>query len=78
MTIADIFDALTAADRPYKRSVSTERAVEILRAEAAEGAIDRDLLETFIWAKVWDLVADEIARSMPALLAPGKADGAGR
>jgi HD-GYP domain-containing protein (c-di-GMP phosphodiesterase class II) len=34
MTISDIYDALTATDRPYKRAVSIERALDILHAEA--------------------------------------------
>jgi HD-GYP domain-containing protein (c-di-GMP phosphodiesterase class II) len=60
MTIGDIFDALHASDRPYKRAVSPERAIEILREEARDGALDSDLLETFVDAKVWEAVADEV------------------
>ncbi|HKS04840.1 MAG TPA: HD domain-containing phosphohydrolase [Gemmatimonadaceae bacterium] len=60
MTIGDIFDALTASDRPYKRAVPPLRAIEILREEARDGAIDADLLETFVDAKVWETVAPEV------------------
>ena len=60
MTIGDIFDALTASDRPYKRAVAPLRAIEILREEARDGAIDSDLLETFVEAKVWETVAPEV------------------
>jgi HD-GYP domain-containing protein (c-di-GMP phosphodiesterase class II) len=60
MTIADIFDALTASDRPYKRAVPATRAIEILRDEVREGALDGDLLETFVDARVWEAVADEV------------------
>jgi HD-GYP domain-containing protein (c-di-GMP phosphodiesterase class II) len=60
MTIADIFDALTASDRPYKRAVPPARAIEILREEVRDGALDGDLLETFVDAKVWEAVADEV------------------
>jgi len=56
MTISDIYDALTATDRPYKRAVPVERALEILAAEAKEGAIDKVLLEAFIAANVFALV----------------------
>ena len=59
MTIADIFDALTAADRPYKPAVPAERALEILDSEAKEGMLDQDLLKTFIEAKVFHLVGKE-------------------
>lgn len=56
MTIADIYDALTATDRPYKRAVTAERALDILRMEAKEGALDPHLLTTFIEAKVFTQV----------------------
>lgn len=57
MTIADIYDALTATDRPYKRAVSAERALDILGQEAKAGHVDKDLLETFTQAKVFEKVA---------------------
>ncbi len=56
MTIADIYDALTATDRPYKRAVSIERALDILGQEAKAGHVDKDLLDTFAQAKVFDRV----------------------
>jgi response regulator RpfG family c-di-GMP phosphodiesterase len=57
MTIADIFDALTATDRPYKRAVPTERALDILSMEATEGMLDRALLDAFVGARVFDVLA---------------------
>lgn len=54
MTIADIFDALTATDRPYKRAVHWEEALRILKMEADEGMLDGHLLESFIGARVFD------------------------
>ena len=53
MTIADIYDALTATDRPYKRAVSTERALDILHMEAREGMLDQALLDAFVQARVF-------------------------
>ena len=53
MTIADIYDALTATDRPYKRAVPAERALDILHAEARGGLVDPPLLATFTAAQVW-------------------------
>lgn len=47
MTVADIFDALTASDRPYKRAVPIDRALDILSAEAREGLLDAELV-TFL------------------------------
>jgi HD-GYP domain-containing protein (c-di-GMP phosphodiesterase class II) len=56
MTIADIFDALTATDRPYKRAVPVDRALGILRGEF-EGKLDPALLDIFIDRKVYELAA---------------------
>lgn len=53
MTICDIYDALTAADRPYKSAVPAANALGILRAYAKEGKIDAALLDLFIDAKVY-------------------------
>ena len=54
MAIADVFDALTARDRPYKGAVPLERSLSILQEEAREGALDRPLLDLFIEAKVFE------------------------
>ena len=64
MTIADIFDALTATDRPYKRAVPYERALDILSAEAKEGMLDPELLAAFVDARVFEEVINE-RRSTP-------------
>ena len=53
MTIADIYDALTAGDRPYKGSVPVAAALDILGAERREGRIDGALLDLFIGARVY-------------------------
>jgi len=57
MTISDIYDALTAWDRPYKKAMPAERAFNILGFEAKDGHIDTDLLEIFIDAKLYMLVS---------------------
>jgi HD-GYP domain-containing protein (c-di-GMP phosphodiesterase class II) len=56
MTISDIFDALTAGDRPYKRAVPWQRALDILRMEATEGMLDQHLLKSFIDARIFESV----------------------
>lgn len=48
MTIADIYDALTAADRPYKPALPHERALNILLDEAEGGKLDSQLVNLFI------------------------------
>ena len=54
MTIADIFDALSAADRPYKKSVTLEQALEILGQAVEDGEIDASLFRVFLDARVYD------------------------
>lgn len=54
MTISDIFDALTASDRPYKRAVPIERALNIMASEVEGGMLDPDLFRVFTEAKVFE------------------------
>jgi len=56
MTIADIFDALTASDRPYKKAVPLEKALDIIGFEVKEGKCDSELMRLFVEAKVWQRV----------------------
>lgn len=53
LAIADIFDALTAADRPYKPALSLEKTLSILNEEADHNHIDRNLLDLFISSKCY-------------------------
>ncbi len=52
IAVADIYEALTAKDRPYKPPLPHEKAVAILRDEARKGKLDSDLVELFISEKV--------------------------
>jgi HD-GYP domain-containing protein (c-di-GMP phosphodiesterase class II) len=52
MTISDIYDALTASDRPYKKAVPHVKALDILKMEADGGMIDADLFRVFVEAEV--------------------------
>ncbi|MBI2381382.1 MAG: GAF domain-containing protein [Gammaproteobacteria bacterium] len=54
MTISDIYDALTARDRPYKSAVPTGKALDILQDEAKHGKLDGELLDLFIAARIFD------------------------
>ncbi|HYR49947.1 MAG TPA: HD domain-containing phosphohydrolase, partial [Candidatus Eisenbacteria bacterium] len=58
MTISDIFDALTAQDRPYKRAVPVRTALDILHAEAEDGKLDKDLLDVFVAKKIYHVTSD--------------------
>jgi HD-GYP domain-containing protein (c-di-GMP phosphodiesterase class II) len=52
MTIADIYDALTTSDRPYKKAMPHERALDILHMDAKKGSLDAELLEVFVASEV--------------------------
>ena len=63
MTVCDIYDALTASDRPYKRAISLDRALDILQAEAKQGFLDSDLVQLFIDAKVYQCIDNRVYSS---------------
>jgi len=48
MTIADIFDALTAGDRPYREGITTEMALSVIEGEVKQGKLDEQLFRVFI------------------------------
>jgi HD-GYP domain-containing protein (c-di-GMP phosphodiesterase class II) len=56
LTIADIFDALTASDRPYKAAVPVARALGILEGEVKAGKCDHDLFRLFVEAEIYKRV----------------------
>lgn len=58
MTVSDIFDALSAADRPYKKAVPVEKALDILKLEVKDGFLDPNLVDLFIEAKVFEKTLD--------------------
>ncbi|HMA43105.1 MAG TPA: HD domain-containing phosphohydrolase, partial [Gemmatimonadales bacterium] len=54
MTISDIYDALTAQDRPYKKAVPAPKALDIMDRELVRsGQLDADLFQMFVEAKVY-------------------------
>ena len=55
MAISDIYDALTASDRPYKKAMPAERALDILASDVKRGQLDRDLFDVFVSARVFDI-----------------------
>jgi HD-GYP domain-containing protein (c-di-GMP phosphodiesterase class II) len=56
MAITDVFDALTAWDRPYKKAMPLEKAMQVLDMEAKDRHLDRHLVELFRERKVYKLV----------------------
>jgi HD-GYP domain-containing protein (c-di-GMP phosphodiesterase class II) len=59
ITIADIFDALTERNRPYKAAVPPDMALDIIRAEATDGRLDRDLVEIMIESQAYRRILEE-------------------
>ncbi|TXS88899.1 transporter substrate-binding domain-containing protein [Parahaliea maris] len=53
LAVADVFEALTAADRPYKKAKPVSVAVDILHKMVEDNHIDRDSFELFIRDKVY-------------------------
>ena len=53
MAISDIYDALTASDRPYKKAMPIEKALDILSSDVKRGQLDAELFELFVGAKIW-------------------------
>jgi HD-GYP domain-containing protein (c-di-GMP phosphodiesterase class II) len=62
MAISDIYDALTASDRPYKKAMPVEKALDILSSDVKRGQLDADLFEVFVGARVWALTTRGDAR----------------
>ncbi|MEO8545595.1 MAG: HD domain-containing phosphohydrolase, partial [Burkholderiaceae bacterium] len=53
MGIADIFEALTASDRPYKPGMKLSQAMSIMHRFKLNGHIDPDLFDVFVAEKVY-------------------------
>ena len=59
MGIADIFEALTAKDRPYKKGKTLTESLSILGKMKQTGHIDPDLFDIFMWGKVYENYAKQ-------------------
>ncbi len=57
MAIADIYDALTAKDRPYKKAMPVDKALDILAGDVKRGQLDQDLFDIFVTQRVWSLTS---------------------
>jgi HD-GYP domain-containing protein (c-di-GMP phosphodiesterase class II) len=58
MTVCDIFDALTASDRPYKKAMPVEKALQVLQWEARDGMLDQDVVDLFVESGVYRKVLE--------------------
>ena len=59
MAIADIFEALTAADRPYKKAKTISESLRIMSFMVKDQHIDADLFDLFLRSGVWRKYADQ-------------------
>ena len=64
MTIADMFDALTASDRPYKAAVDADKALDILHSEAEAGRLDSELIRIMVESQVYRRILQEDWRQL--------------
>jgi HD-GYP domain-containing protein (c-di-GMP phosphodiesterase class II) len=67
LTIVDIYDALTASDRPYKRRLPVETALRILRQEATKNKINGDLVELFEQRQVFTVLGHTLSIDAPSV-----------
>lgn len=65
MAVADIFEALTASDRPYKKAKTLSESLRIMARMATEGHIDPEIFELFLTSGIYRTYAE---RYMPAEL----------
>lgn len=72
MGIADIFEALTSQDRPYKQPMKISQALSILKNMRDQNHIDHELYQVFLAGRVWEKYAikhlhkDQLDVSNPA------------
>ena len=59
MAITDIYDALTAQDRPYKKAVPHDKALDIIGYDVKGKLIDSDLFDMFVEEKVYEIVHED-------------------
>jgi len=58
LALVDVFDALTASDRPYKKALPLEQALKILGFMVKDGELDGELLQLLVEQQVWENVLD--------------------
>jgi HD-GYP domain-containing protein (c-di-GMP phosphodiesterase class II) len=65
LALADVFEALTAGDRPYKRGKTVAEAVAMLRPMAESGHLDKDVLELALRYGVFERYAERFLGAKP-------------
>ena len=62
MAIADIFEALTAADRPYKKAKKLSEAIKILSFFKKDQHVDGDLFDLFLTSGIYKQYAEKFLK----------------
>ncbi len=62
LCVADIFDALTAQDRPYKPAVPLQKAIDILYMDVDQNHINREIVDIFVNKKVYRVLEGRMFR----------------
>lgn len=62
MALADVFEALTAADRPYKPAKTLSESLRIMAAMCRDQHLDTELFRYFLRSRLWQAYADELLR----------------
>jgi hypothetical protein len=57
LAIADVFEALTAGDRPYKKAIPLDEVLSIMDGMTRSGHLDPNLFEIFVRSKVYEVYA---------------------
>jgi len=53
MAIVDVYDALTAGDRPYRQGLNSENALALIDSEVKQGKLDKRLFQIFVESKAY-------------------------
>lgn len=70
MTICDIYDALTAHDRPYKKAIPLAKALDILNMEVQEKKIDPAFFDVFVKKKIYQQPEHVVKKEPPKIARP--------
>lgn len=70
LALVDIFEALTARDRPYKPAIPVDKAIQIVQEEVDQGRLNADLWGIFLERKLYNLYRDTVTGFVARPAAP--------
>lgn len=63
LAVCDVFEALTAMDRPYKKAMPVEKALEIIQMEAKAQSLQKEIVDFFTEQRIYECVSDELRKN---------------